>query len=157
MARLAEKIASRCTTEKQYLELVKDHKKLLSFVSKLDQVRLDGKPSFKNILSPSEFQVRRKYLRLRCCWAWNSRRIHESLVPEQVLLQFARCWFFLVWNRLGFNRNFLSRVQCWNVIKQAKDLFYLLILQSMPPKHKTNWFFFECPFKLDSGPVFKFV
>jgi hypothetical protein len=42
MTKLAERIASRCTTEKQYLELIKEPKHLLLFVKNLEQVRLDG-------------------------------------------------------------------------------------------------------------------
>lgn len=42
MTNLAERIAMRCTTEKEYLELLKEPQSLSIFVKKLEQVRLDG-------------------------------------------------------------------------------------------------------------------
>jgi hypothetical protein len=39
---IAERIASRSSTEKMLLELLKDQRALLSFVKTLDQVHLDG-------------------------------------------------------------------------------------------------------------------
>ena len=105
---IAERIASRSATEKQLLELSKDQEALFMFVKSLDQVHLDGEGLVDSDIAGLDI------LSQSLSHLFLNRFIHKlKMIAESD-------FFYELTKSCNDARNFLSRVQSWDVLNQVE-------------------------------------